>query len=89
MIQSTVTRQTSGQFCKFIIDKFIFRSLGVTFYELSVLEHSFYVDNKPIRKVLNDISEKPFIDLPNNYFSQHYNSLVKRFNSSIFEFFFY
>ncbi len=52
-----------------------------------MLEHPFYVDNKPIRRVLNDISEKPFIDLTNDYFSQHYNSLIKRCYSSIFEFF--
>ena len=54
------------------------RSLVVTFYELSVLKHPFYFENKPIRKVLNDISEIPFVDLPNDYFSQLYNSLIKR-----------
>ena len=55
-----------------------FRSLGVTFYELSVLKHPFYFKNKLIEKVLDDVSEMPFVDLPNDYFSQHYNSLIKK-----------
>ena len=58
---------------------YYFRSLGVTFYEMSTLEHPFWKDNEPfnLRKIGNNISDQPFIDLP-EVFSRKFNDLIKQ-----------
>ena len=51
----------------------------MTFYEMSTLEHPFWKDNEPfnLRKIGNNISDQPFIDLP-EVFSRKFNDLIKQ-----------